>query len=105
MLSIKGILKFKPGVNILRYFPKTVITAIVPCFTVTNDENSITKKIKNKTKNTVPPGVMAYGFMIINVAINYWCAICFYKNTKTINLMNLKRTFGAILRLIVLVFL
>jgi len=53
MASIKGSLKFKPGVNMRRYLPNTVITAIVPCFTVTNDENTITKTIKTKINKVI----------------------------------------------------
>jgi hypothetical protein len=34
-LSIRGILKFKPGYKILLYFPNMDITAIFPCWTVT----------------------------------------------------------------------
>ena len=51
--SISGILKFNPGVNMRRYLPNTVTTAIVPCFTVTKDEKIMINKIKTKINEVI----------------------------------------------------
>jgi hypothetical protein len=48
MVSIIGSLRLSPGDMILRYFPKVVITATVPCETVLNDPNTTIKPIISK---------------------------------------------------------
>src|ERR1700733_15940275 len=68
MLSINGNLKLRPGVKIRRYFPKIVITTIVPCFTDTNDENKTTRIIKTKIKVPIS-GVITNRFMAINIMV------------------------------------
>jgi hypothetical protein len=44
-----------------RYLPNTVITAIVPCLTDTNEDNKITRIIKTNIKNGID-APMAYIF-------------------------------------------
>ena len=51
--SINGSLKFKPGDMMRRYLPNTVITAIVPCFTVTKHDDKMISAIKIITNNTI----------------------------------------------------
>jgi hypothetical protein len=63
MFSINGILKFRPGVRMRWYLPNMVITAIVPCLTVTNEEN-ITIRVKNpNTKRSKDEAVIRLVFL------------------------------------------
>lgn len=49
------------------YLPNMVITAIVPCFTVINDDDIMITPINTKTKMITNPASMIYKFDEINI--------------------------------------
>jgi hypothetical protein len=59
--SMIGIFMFSPGRRIRLYLPKTVTTAIEPCFTVTKSVNKAMKPIKRTGTSRISIAFEVYG--------------------------------------------
>ena len=70
---MSGIRKFKPGVKILRYFPNTVITATLPCLTVTkHKKRTAPMRIKSGKKGIRKIFSKLLNLTLGNVFVDIW---------------------------------